>query len=84
MIFLDDTRADIKALAEALLRGDPEPTLTFTRMLAGAPGFAQTVDNGDGTISSDKIADDEILSAVQAEWPTVAALFYDSEGAPQP
>ena len=77
VIFKDDTRADIAGLATSLLTAaDPQETLTFVGMLAAAPGFADTADNGDGTVDSTKIDDAEILSAVQAEFPTVAALFH--------
>ena len=41
------------------------------------------VDQGDGTVDSSQITDGDILSAVQAEWPTVAALFYDTDGSPR-
>jgi hypothetical protein len=77
IIFKDDTRADIAGLAESLLKSaDPQETLTFVGMLAAAPGFADDADNGDGTVDSSKIDDNQILSAVQAEFPTVAALFH--------
>jgi len=76
-IYKDDSRQDISSLATSLLVAKvPQETETFIAMLAAAPGFADKVDNGDGSIDSSKIDDAEILSAVQAEWPTVAALFY--------
>jgi hypothetical protein len=77
VVYKDDARADISSLATSILKGsDPQETLTFISTLAAAPGFADKVDNADGTIDSSKIEDTEILSAVQAEWPMVAALFY--------
>ena len=84
LIFKDSMAGDMKALAEALLTGDPGPSLTFTRMLAGAPGFADTADTGDGTVDSSLIPDADILAAVQADWPTVAALYFDADGNPIP
>ena len=82
-IFKDDQRADIKALAETLLRGtDGAPYVTFQSMLGAAPGFATMADQGDGTVNSTLIADDDILAAVQAEYPTVAALYYAPDGGP--
>jgi hypothetical protein len=76
-VFKDDDRADIASLATSLLTADnPQETLTFVGLLAAAPGFALKVDQGDGTVNSSLVADAEILAAVQALWPTVAALFY--------
>ena len=82
VVFLNDGRADIVALAEALLRDEPGPSATFLRMLAGAPGFADKVEGGPDGIDSSKIADSEILSAVQAEYPTVAGLYFNDDGTP--
>jgi hypothetical protein len=77
MIYKDDQRPEFVALAESLLKqANGAEYLTFQSMLANAPGFAEKVDNGDGTIDSSKIEDAEIQSAVDADWPTVAALYY--------
>jgi hypothetical protein len=82
-VFKDDDRADIAALATSLLTAaNPQESLTFVGLLAAAPGFGDTVDQGDGTVNSSLIADADILAAVQAEWPTVAALFYGADGGP--
>jgi hypothetical protein len=84
-IYKDDARADMKALADAVLRSDPPGLfVTFQSMLAAAPGFADDADNGDGTVDSSKISDPQILSAVQAGWPTVAALYFTEDGSPIP
>ena len=73
-IFKDDARPDYVALAGAIMRQE-DPVLTFFVLTAAAPGMA---DKGDeGTIS-----DGDILAAVQAEWPTVAGLYYSSDGTP--
>jgi hypothetical protein len=82
-IYKDDTRPDISALAGAVLISDPPGVfVTFQQLLGAAPGFADEADNGDGTIDSSKITDEEILAAVQAGWPTVTALYFDSTGSP--
>ena len=82
-VFKDDERADISALATSLLTAaNPQESVTFVGLLASAPGFADTVDQGDGTINSSLIADADILAAIQAEWPTVAGLFYANDGGP--
>jgi hypothetical protein len=82
-IFKDDARADMAALADAVMRSEP-PALfpTWQSLIAAAPGFADAVDTGGGGIDSTVIDDEQILAAVQALWPTVAALYFDDTGAP--
>jgi hypothetical protein len=83
VIFKDDDRGDIAALANSLLTAaNPQETDTFVGMLAASPGFADMADQGGGNVNSSLIADGDILAAVQAEWPTVAALFYGPDGGP--
>jgi hypothetical protein len=85
LIFKDSMAGDMKALAGALLRNEAGPTASFNRMLAAAPGFADTADGGEEEeFDSSLIADADILAAVQADYPTVAALYYDAEGNPLP
>lgn len=84
LVFKDDGRADIAALATDLLKGPNARTFTFVNLLAGSPGFADSVDQGEGVIDSSVITDPQLLSAVQALWPTVAGLFYSSDGTPIP
>jgi hypothetical protein len=82
-IYKDDERGDIAALAEDLLTGaTPQIPLTFVSVLAAAPGFADTADNGDGTVDSSRITDEDLLAALQAQWPAVAALFFAGDGTP--
>lgn len=76
-IYKDDERPEFVALAESLLlEANPQESLTFVSLLANAPGFAEKVDNGDGTVDSTQIEDGEIQSAVDFQWPVVSALFY--------
>jgi hypothetical protein len=83
-IYKDDARPDFVALAGAVLTSEPTGVfITFQQLLGAAPGFADEADSGDGTIDSSKIADEEILSAVQAGWPTVAGLYFDNTGSPK-
>ena len=81
-IFKDDGRADFVSLSKTVLRSPMSVLPTFWNMIAAAPGFDLTVDLGNDTIDSSKVADEEILSAIQASWPTIAGLYYDSEGNP--
>jgi hypothetical protein len=48
-------------------------------MMGATAGFGAAVHTATG-IDSTQITDQQILSAVQAAWPTIAALFYDSTG----
>jgi hypothetical protein len=83
-IFKDDQRPNYVALAESLLRAaNPQETSTFVSLLANAPGFAEKVDQGDGTVDSSQIEDAEIQAAVDAQFPVVADLFYADDGTPR-
>jgi hypothetical protein len=85
-VHLEDsaTPADQVSLANAILVGAGAQTSTFMRMVAGAPGFDTTVDKGDGTIDSTLIQDADIDAAVQAGFPQVAAIYYNSDGTVKP
>jgi hypothetical protein len=80
--YKDDQRPDWKALAGDVLRGNANVLVAFQGLLGAAPGFADEATGEDGSIDSSLIVDAEILSAVQASWPTVADLFYDADGQP--
>jgi hypothetical protein len=77
--FKDAARPDFVALADDCLRGAGEPFLTFTRMIAAAPGIA---DKAGDPVDQSQVTDADILSTVQADWPTVAALYYAEDGTP--
>jgi hypothetical protein len=81
--WVNDERGDIKGLSESLMRGGGQELPAFQRAIGASPGFAEKVDNGDGTITSDRIEDGEILATVQALWPTMAELFFTSDGTPK-
>ena len=81
--YKDDTRADIVATAEAVLRDVGEVTSTFTRAAAAGPGIGDKADNGDGTIDQAKVTDADLLSLTQANWPVVAGLYFTDDGAPR-
>ena len=79
-IYKDDERPEFVALAESLLRQDNGAEVeTFVSLLANSPGFADKVDQGDGTVDSTQIEDAEIQAAVDFQWPVVSALFYPAE-----
>lgn len=78
-VFQNDQRPDMVAAANAALKGEQDPYLTLARMAAAGPGMAEAA--GD-PIDQTNIPDADILASVQANFPTVAALFYDSEGNP--
>ena len=81
-VFKDDARPAFVALADAILRGEGGPGATLLRLDAAGPGIADKADNGDGTISQENVTDDDLLSLTQANWPTVAGLYYDETGEP--
>lgn len=77
--FQNDGRPQMVSAANAALRGEADPYLTLARMAAAGPGMADAA--GD-PVDQTQIADEDILASVQANFPTVAALFYDDEGNP--
>jgi hypothetical protein len=80
-VYKDDARPQFVALAKSVLRVQG-PMPTFFNMGAASPGFADDVDNGDGTIDSSRLTDIQLLASVQNDWPTVADLYFDASGAP--
>jgi hypothetical protein len=81
-IFINDQRPDFVAAAHAVLRADLDVLSAFVRTNAAGPGIADKVDNGDGTISQENVTDADLLSLTQANWPTVAALYFTPDGTP--
>jgi hypothetical protein len=80
--FKNDARPDWVAVAKACLTGDGTITNAFTRLSASGPGIGNKVDNGDGTIEQANVTDQDILALTQANWPTVANLYYNEDGTP--
>lgn len=80
--FKDDQRPAWAALADGVLRDDGGYISTFVRMDAAGPGIADKVDNGDGTVDQAKVTDADLLSLTQANWPTVAGLYFAEDGTP--
>jgi hypothetical protein len=64
-----------------VLRGDPAVFDTFVRLNAAGPGIADKVATGDG-IDQSLCTDADLLSLTQANWPTVADLYYAADGTP--
>lgn len=81
--FINDGRASFVALSQSLLRGEGDTTTAFIRIGAGGPGIADKADNGDGTMDQAKVTDADLLSLTQANYPTVAALFFNDDGTPK-
>lgn len=69
LIFKDDGRADIAALAHAVIVDGPTVAANMLPLVCGAPGFGDVTDQSE-------IDDAMLLSAVQAVWPTYAAAAY--------
>ncbi len=67
LTYKDDGRADIAALAEdVLVKG---ASGLFPPFICSQPGFGEVTDSAD-------ITDGQILAAVQAVWPEVAAMTH--------
>jgi hypothetical protein len=68
------------ALAADVLRGLTQGSTAMTNMIAAFPGLADqaTMTKGDGSKQLDHtaISDEDILAQTQANWKTVADLFY--------
>jgi hypothetical protein len=82
-VFRNDARPDFVALAEDVLRGGGVTVSAFVRFTAAAPGVADQAATVDG-IDQTRVADAVILSTVQANWQTVAGLYFDEAGDPLP
>lgn len=68
LVFKDDGRADIAALADSILRAT-ENAGGLVPLVAAAPGFGDALDQS-------AITDGDILSAVQYAWPVYAEVLY--------
>lgn len=79
--FQNDARPAFVALADDVLRGGGVTTNAFTRLAAAGPGMADTA--GDPPDQS-RIADEDILASVQANWQVVAGLYFEEDGTPIP
>lgn len=71
LVFHNDGRPDVKALADTIVLSDANAG-PLVDLVALAPNFAEAEDQA-------SVADGDILAAVQAEWFTYAAVLY-----PQP
>jgi hypothetical protein len=80
--FKDDQRPDWVAVADACLRGDGEIYNAFLRMAAGGPGIADKAELPNGGIDQGLVLDEDLLSLTQANWPTVAGLYFAPDGSP--
>lgn len=85
LILKDSTSPDVAALAFALLRADSagQYRRVFITILAAAPGFAAAAETPSGGVDASAISDGDLLAATQAEYPTVAALFFLPTGSPR-
>jgi hypothetical protein len=78
--YVSDGRPDIAACARAVLRSDAGISEAFVRLAAGGPGIADRVDTGDGTIDQSLVTDADLLALTQANFPTVADLYFSESG----
>lgn len=66
-------------LANDVMRGGAT-LATFTRFVAEAPGLADKAEGTDDVLDQTRVVDSDILAAVEASWPTIAGLHFDSKG----
>lgn len=69
LVFKDDGRADIAALADMAIQSPAAAQTGMLPLVAAAPGFGDAADQA-------TITDPQILSAVQAVWPTYAGVMF--------
>jgi len=74
LVFVNDGRPDIAALADAVIANSGAAQGLFD-LVCVSPGFGDVTD-------SSTITDGDILSAVQAQWPTYAAAVYEQPDTP--
>jgi hypothetical protein len=72
LIFKDDGRPDMAALADAIILSDGNAG-PLVDLVALAPNFADTTDPS-------TVQDADLLAATQATWPTYAAIAYPQPG----
>jgi hypothetical protein len=75
LVFRNDTRPEMSALADDLLRANSPALLTFVAIVAAAPGLAERA-AVEGGVDQTLISDADILASVQGAWPIVADLLY--------
>lgn len=82
--FKDDGRPAFVSLSERLLRGSWEHASAFVRLDAAGPGIADKVDpEDDGTIDQSLVTDGDLLALTQANYPTIADLYFNEDGTPK-
>lgn len=80
--FSDQTGSPVDLLAVDLLKQEALQTNVMLNAIAAGPNFATIIDNGDGTIDSTRITDEDILAHTQVMFSEVARIFYPPAAAP--
>ncbi len=80
--FRNDARPSWVAVANGILKDEGGLWACFNRLDAGGPGIADKVEQPNGGIDQSLATDDDLLSLTQANWPTVAALYFNEDGTP--
>jgi hypothetical protein len=81
LTYQTNSDASSAAMAQAILRGPTPALISMVNMIAAFPGLiggAIVITKGDGSqmLDSTAVTDETILGQVQANWKTVADLFY--------
>lgn len=80
--FRNDARLSWVSVANGILKDEGNLWVTFNRLSAAAPGFADKAEQPNGSVDSSLITDEELLSVTQASWPIVAELYFNEDGTP--
>jgi hypothetical protein len=81
--YQNDADPPSAAMAQGIMRGNTPALIGMVNMMAAFPGMldgAVVITKGDGSQMLDQTAipDEAILGQVQANWKTVAGLFYST------
>ena len=76
LVFTNDGRPDIAALADAVILTPGYGERTFAPLVAAQPGIKDVA-------AQDQVDDGQILSAVQAIWPAYAGIAYPPPPSPE-
>ena len=77
--YINDARPQFVAAATDVLRGGSDVVSGLIRLISAGPGMSEAA----GEPPDQSLIDDSaILAAVQAQFPTVAALYFAEDGTP--
>jgi hypothetical protein len=79
--FRNDARPSWVAVANGILKDEGGLWACFNRLDASGPDISDKVEIADG-IDQSLVTDGDLLALTQANWPTVAGLYFNEDGTP--